>query len=76
MYIQLKLFGPLEKYSKIEGAHQVEVGLTVRVADLLSQVEVPLTAIGFIAVNGIKAGLNYQLQEGDEVIVFPHVSGG
>lgn len=46
------------------------------VVDLLAQVGLPLSEVGFVARNGIMCGVESQLADGDEVAVFPVLAGG
>lgn len=45
----------------------------VKIADLLG---IPLKYIGFSTINGERANINDPVCDGDEVILFPYVTGG
>ncbi|MFZ5631458.1 MAG: MoaD/ThiS family protein [Bacillota bacterium] len=76
MGIQVKLYGPLEKYGDRGEVHFAEIKPGWTIEQLLDCLRIPRPAIGFITVNGCKALLTYRLQENDVIKVFPHVSGG
>lgn len=77
MRVSLQLKGPLEKYGPEPGLFTVEAGAAPRtVQELLAGLGVPLSAVVFVTVNGVKRGLDYGLKGGERILVFPRVAGG
>ncbi len=77
MKVKMLLRGPLKKYGK--DAHVFEIHLeransTAR--DTLEQLNIPLSAVSFILINGEKKNLETTLEGGEEVTVNPKVAGG
>lgn len=76
MRIMLRLYGPLAKYSRQEGLHELNLPASLSLNALMQFLNVPSSAIAFMVVNGVKTNTNYLLQENDTVKVFPWVAGG
>ena len=73
--IDLKLFATLAAYSPDDAAqYPIESGMTV--AQLIDSLKIPSVAAKLIFVNGIRAGLETQLEGGERVGIFPPVGGG
>ncbi len=73
----MKLYGILEKYSKEKG-RKVAINLpgNSNTGELMSALSIPKERVTIVLVNGEPAGQNHSLKEGDEVELFPPVSGG
>jgi len=79
MKIELKLFASLRSYlpEKNESgscAVETEEGTTIK--DVLEQLDVPVDLCKIIFVNGVHAGKDDVLKDGDRLGVFPPVAGG
>lgn len=78
MKIELRLFASLSRYMPEgwKGSPVVEVpeGMTVR--NLLEKIGVPPGAVKVIFINGVHAGFEEVIGEGDRIGVFPPVAGG
>jgi sulfur carrier protein ThiS len=79
MRIELKLYASLSRYAPggrtgMEGAMEVPEGSTIR--GLLQSLHVPIDSVKLIFLNGVHAGGDEVLKEGDRVGVFPPVAGG
>ncbi len=77
MKVKILLRGPLQKYGN--GKRIVEVHLersNVTVRDTIEQLNIPLSAVSFILINGEKKNLETALQGGEVVTVHPRVAGG
>lgn len=55
---------------------QVEARPGLKVKDVLAERGVPLEQVSVIILDGVLAGLDASLAEGDEVGIFPALSGG
>jgi len=74
MEIRVRLSGDLGKYSVEERQFQLEVQATI--GDLLGGLGIAEGEVGVIALNGVLATRSAELQEGDEVQLFPPIGGG
>jgi len=77
MKVKLLLRGPLQKYGndkRIVEVHSERSNVTVR--DTIEQLNIPLSAVSFILINGEKKNLETALQGGEEITVYPRVAGG
>lgn len=79
MRIELKLYASLGRYMPEQGSGftrtmEVADGSTIRA--LLERLQVPMDAVKLIFLNGVHAGGDEVLREGDRVGVFPPVAGG
>jgi sulfur carrier protein ThiS len=74
--VRFHLKGPLSRYSQglNPGVMQLPGGAVV--GDLLQQLSLPRDKTSLLVVNGVKAPLEAPLKDGDEVVIFPPVSGG
>lgn len=75
MQITIRLYGPLEKYSQ-RGLYQREIKPELTLAQLIEQLGVPYSSVGFIVVNTVKRDLDYRLEKNDDVRFFPFIAGG
>jgi molybdopterin converting factor small subunit len=78
MNVQCKLYASLSKFSPdaTGGTSTLRVPHGTTVGGLIEQLRVPVGEIKIIFVNGIHAGRDTVLQEGDRVGLFPLVAGG
>ncbi|MGO9570450.1 MAG: MoaD/ThiS family protein [Desulfomonilaceae bacterium] len=79
MRIQLTLYASLachlpEKGGGNAGTLEVQEGVTVK--DILGQLKIGLEVPKIIFLNGIHAGLDDVLKNGDRLAVFPPIAGG
>ena len=78
MYIKIavSLRGPLNRYfqGKMSGEMLLPEGAAV--ADVLQQLSLSREKTSLIVVNGEKALMATLLKEGDQITLFPPVSGG
>jgi len=73
--IDLRLFATLQKLTPPEPqAYPIEPGISVR--ELLGQLNVPVEKAKLIFVNALKKDLDFILQGGERVGIFPPVGGG
>lgn len=76
MKITVFLMGSLSKYIEGNKTKIMEFPEALKAEDILSTLGVPLEYCSFIMVNGLKVSRNQIIQEGDQVVIFPLVSGG
>lgn len=76
MKIQITLKGPLKKYDKDVTMQRRDWPAGTVVKDIVTAMNLPGQFISMVTVNGVKATMEDQLQEGDKIAVFPYVSGG
>ncbi len=76
LQINIRLYGPLEKYAGQPGLYRMEIMSGFSVEQLQDQLGVPCSSLGLIVINGIKRELDYRLEENAEVKFFPYVAGG
>lgn len=79
MHITVKLFATLTRYTEglFSGTpFDVELEDSACLGDLLEQLKVPAEEVKITFVNGIIQPLEYILQAGDEVGIFPPIAGG
>lgn len=79
MKIELRLFASLSRYlpERQTGnlcAMEIPEGTTIK--ELLQRLAIPAETRKIIIVNGVHAGDNQALAEGDRIGVFPPVAGG
>lgn len=78
MKIEFRLYASLSRYMpevwRNSSTVEVRAGMTVN--DLLQSIEIPLDAVKVVFVNGVHAGGDAVLRDGDRVGVFPPVAGG
>ena len=75
--VTVKLYGILEKYNKEKG-RKVAIDLPgdSNAGELMSALNIPKERVTIVLVNGEPADPDHSLKEGDEVELFPPVSGG
>ncbi len=79
MRVKVKLFATLVVYLpgvKAGISFEVELANGSSLSDLINQLNIPQREAKVIFVNGRTQPLNYQLQNNDEVGVFPPIGGG
>ncbi len=77
MVIILKLFGGLQEFlPNRTNPHSVELDEGADVVDVLKIFGVPKEKPRVLLVNGRHVELDYVLQDGDVLAVFPPVAGG
>lgn len=76
MQITIRLYGPLERYASQQGLYQKEIKSDLTLAQLVEQIGVPYSSVGFIVVNKVKRDFEYKLEVNDEVKFFPFIAGG
>ena len=79
MKIQLKLYGNLRRLSpggQAGAPIMMELQDGASLQDMVDRLEIPPEETKVAFVNGIVRGWSYQLQEGDQVGIFPPVGGG
>jgi len=78
-HVEARLYATLRQYAPELGIGEalsldLPTGTTVR--DLLAQLQVPAGQVKIIFVNYRAVPMEYVLQEGDRVSIFPPVAGG
>jgi len=78
MHIELRVYTGLEKYLGCRHGEprQIEIDGTTTIADLLARVGIPKEEVTSALVNGRHKSIDYRLQSGDRVSLFPPVGGG
>jgi len=79
MRIRVKLFATLARYFKNSTAGTpFEVGISdgATLADLVNQLKLPHEEVKVFFVNGRARPLDWTLEPGDEVGIFPLIAGG
>lgn len=74
MQIRLCLYGVFRRNRSAETLRELPAG--TRVAAVVESLELPDHLLGIILVNGLHAGLETVLQEGDSLSLLPMVDGG
>ena len=77
--VEVRLFATLRKYAPGgKGGEPLAVSVpeNTTIRDLLVQLGVPLEATKQVFVNHRHQNMDYQLQDGDRVSIFPPVAGG
>ncbi len=74
MALTVKCYATLAEHSPPEGETPHAEGHTV--ADLLAELRIDPAEVKVIFVNGLHAGLDQPLRDGDRVGLFPAVGGG
>ncbi|SLM30043.1 ThiamineS protein [Desulfamplus magnetovallimortis] len=73
--IQLKMFATIAQYlPQYPDAFAVEEGTDIEM--LISKLNIPISEVKLIFVNGRKASFDQLLKDGDRVGLFPPVGGG
>lgn len=76
MKINVVLAGPLSKYGNGSRHQTMDIQDSWRLKDLIADLGIPGDKYSFAIINGEKSSEDVALQEGDEVKIFPMVSGG
>lgn len=79
MRVRAKLFATLGRHlpGVMPGMPlEIEISDGATLADLARQLKVPQEEVKMVFVNGRVRPLDYELQPGDEVGIFPPVGGG
>ncbi len=76
MKIRLIFHGSLKKYNHDKSETVLEISRDTKVEDIIRQMNMPHDVLAFSAVNGSRIPLHHDLQEGDELTLFPIVGGG
>ena len=77
MIVRVKCFANLRRYAPAgRSDFKVELAAGALVGQLLDQMGVPADAQAFIAVNGVRAGRDKPLSDGDLVVLFTLMEGG
>lgn len=76
--VEVRLFGHLRSYMPVPGAPSATVAIAEggTLGDLLEQLNIPPSDPKILLVNGVHAGRDERLSEGDRVSVFPPIAGG
>lgn len=74
--VSIHLKGPLNRYFEGPNPGIMKLPGGAVVGDIFQQLSLPRGKTSLIAVNGVKASLETPIKEGDEVVIFPPVSGG
>lgn len=77
--VSVKLFATLRRHYPdldIGEAMPVEIEEGATVADLLAQLDLPEDQVKIVFVNGIVHEMDHQLEDEDELGIFPPVGGG
>lgn len=77
--VSVRLFATLRRYYPdldIGEAMPVEIEEEMTVADLLQQLELPEDQVKIVFVNSIVREADYELEDGDDLGIFPPVGGG
>ena len=79
MRIRVKLFAALAHYFKNSTAgtpFEVDISDSATLADLVNQLKLPHEEVKVFFVNGRARPLDWTLEPGDEVGIFPLIAGG
>ncbi len=74
--VEVTLKGPLSRYSQGEDSTDMQLLEGAAVADVLKRLSLPREKTSLLVVNGVKAGVDTPLMEGDRGTLYPPVSGG
>ena len=76
MNIHVTLAGPLSKYGNGSRKQRVQAGQSWTLEDLLVALDIPEEKYSFVIINGQKSEKYNKLNDGDNVTIYPMVSGG
>jgi len=78
MLIELRVYTGLEKYLGISHGEKMPVAIdgATTIRDILLRYNIPAGEVTAALVNGLHKTLDYCLQDGDRVSLFPPVGGG
>ncbi len=76
--VKVRLNAILKEYSPIKGQSHFQLSLPEdsNIEDAIREIRLPRRQVGLAAVNLRYADLSQALQDGDEVILFPQLTGG
>ncbi|MGI6686530.1 MAG: MoaD/ThiS family protein [Bacillota bacterium] len=74
--VSIKTYGYLSRYleNKDIGAYNFVEGTPI--SEVLKELHIPDSSVGFVSVNGSMVNLNYKIAQGDQIKIFPVVMGG
>lgn len=75
MKIKVTLIGPLRRYFNGDNTKIMEFYEGIVVGDVIEDINISISRF-MITINGERETIDYKLSEGDEVVIFPVVSGG
>lgn len=75
MKIKVTLVGPLRQYFNGDNTRIMEFHEGIVVSDVLKDINISISRF-MITINGVRETIDRKLSEGDEVIIYPVVSGG
>ncbi len=76
MEIKVILRGSLYRYMDGNKTSILELPELATTQEMLKTLGIPPQHCSFMMVNGVKVSREYELNNGDEIVVFPLVSGG
>jgi molybdopterin converting factor small subunit len=76
IYIQVKLYATLRKFTPDAGLDRFELDTGATVENLLDKLDIPPAEAKLVFVNGKKADRTAALNNGERVGIFPPVGGG
>jgi sulfur-carrier protein len=79
MIVKVRLFANLRDYvpeTKNGSTIEVDVQSGASLKDLANQLKLPLNLVKLAYVNGIYQEMDYQLNQNDEIGIFPPIGGG
>lgn len=78
MVVEVRLYATLRRYvpGNPSGILSVEMPTDAKVVDLLGKMNIALTEVHIIMINGVASKLESVLHENDRLGLFPAVGGG
>jgi sulfur-carrier protein len=79
MIVKVRLFANLRDYvpeAKYGSTMEVDVRSGASLKDLANQLNLPMDLVKLAYVNGIYQEMDYQLNQNDEIGIFPPIGGG
>ncbi len=74
MDVTIKLVGPFRIDRFKQAVREYPSGTCVR--EIIDELRIPLHLLGIVLVNGIHAGVEDMLKDGDNVCLLPFIDGG
>lgn len=74
MKIEVRLFATFREKRQKVIAMEIPEGTSV--AEIVDSLEIPHSEVSILMINGIHSKLDYILQDGDVISLFPPVGGG
>ena len=74
MKVTIKLVGPFRIGRFREEVREYPSALPVR--DLIEELRIPVNLLGIVLINGIHAGVEDLLADGDTISLLPFIDGG